>query len=180
MVFPRTKESPRLLKDVKKALKTVYSESAIKYDSEENNLEISTRNVPPSWIGYKEFDFFDDMQRDIWSMFIWKDIGWLCDNSEESINIWTFILHVCEALKSEECWIISELASDYLIIDEGPQWAMEQWHNHCHCFINVLNGEPVEDIEKKPLMYTSVDDMRQIVNLLSSKKNGSTNNEQNI
>lgn len=174
VVFPRTKESLRTLQDVKKAMGIVYAKSAIKFDSEENNLEISLRDVPPSWIGQDEFDFFDDIRRDIWSMFIWKNMECLFGYSEDSINIWTFILHVCEILRCEECWIICEISSDYLIIDEGPQWPMEYWHDHCHYFINVLNGEPINDIKEKPLMYASIDDIRQIVNLLSSKVNDNT------
>lgn len=89
--------------------------------------------------------------------------------SEVSINLWKLILQVCEVQKSEECWIISELSSDYLLIDEGPLLPMELWHEHCNNYLNVLKGEPLGNIEEKPLMYVSVDDIRQIIILLNNK-----------
>ncbi len=70
VIFPRTKKSPRTLHDVKETANLAYPILELKYSSVRNDFKISNKNVSLSWIGYNEFDFYDDVKREIWSLFI--------------------------------------------------------------------------------------------------------------
>lgn len=70
VIFPRTKKPPRTLHDMKETANLAYPILELKYSSVRNDFEISNKNVSLSWIGYTEFDFYDDVKREIWSLFI--------------------------------------------------------------------------------------------------------------